>query len=567
MRSMTSRPPVSGVVQAILVLALAAGQSAAGEEGRVSAESWNAPPYWTPPALAPRGHDTLAAGRQSLAAGPTALPFIALPPCRLVDTRGNAPLTGGFLPPATVRSYTLSGVCGVPANAQAISLNATVVHPTGPGFLTIYPEGGTFPPVSTLNYLGNDVVVNAAVVPLSGAGGISIALGVSGGDVILDTNGYYATVPSVTSLNALAGDLTLQGGGSVTVIPNAGTITIAVPPGVTSITGTNGISASPTSPSGAVTVTSNATFSNTGNTIVLRSASGDFDAGSINVNGSLRLPATDGLGAGTVTLNGSRFLHGYGLSGNVFLGANSGNLSLTVGSANGNVGAGRFSLSSLTSGQGNTAVGNQSLMNATTGSNNVAVGNSALQNIASGNDNVAIGVLAGFSLTAGSNNVHIGNPGLSSESNAIRIGSGSGGISIPHTAIYLAAVRGVTTGLGNTVPVLIDGAGQLGTTNSSIRFKDDVRDMGEESAKLMQLRPVTFRYKAHGPDGPKQFGLVAEEVDAVLPELVARSKDGEIETVMYHQLPALLLNEIQRLEKRVADLERRLSETESPRGR
>ncbi|MBK9064813.1 MAG: tail fiber domain-containing protein [Acidobacteria bacterium] len=83
----------------------------------------------------------------------------------------------------------------------------------------------------------------------------------------------------------------------------------------------------------------------------------------------------------------------------------------------------------------------------------------------------------------------------------------------------------------------------------------------------MQLRPVTFRYKAHGPDGPKQYGLIAEEVDAVMPELVARSKDGEIETVMYHELPAILLNEIQRLEKRIADLERRLAASAQPRDR
>src|SRR5450759_1443189 len=157
--------------------------------------TWGAPPYWNRPPAAPQesietaGREALSR-RQPLVAGPVALPFIALPPCRLVDTRGNgAPLTGGFLPAATVRNYTLTGVCGVPANAQAISLNATAVKPVGPGFLVLYPQFGTFPPVSTLNYLGNDVIVNAAVVPLSVSGGISMALGVSGGDVVLDTNG------------------------------------------------------------------------------------------------------------------------------------------------------------------------------------------------------------------------------------------------------------------------------------------------------------------------------------------------------------------------------------------
>ncbi len=176
-----------------------------------------------------------------------------------------------------------------------------------------------------------------------------------------------------------------------------------------------------------------------------------------------------------------------------------------------------------------------------------------------GSSNTAIGAYAGINLTSGSNNVYIGNPGLASENNVIRIGSGSGGITTAHTAMFLAAVRGVTTGVANGVPVLIDSNGQLGTATSSIRFKEDVRDMGDESAKLLGLRPVTFRYKAWGPDGPKQYGLIAEEVNEVLPELVARDKDGEIETVLYHELPAMLLNEIQRLEKRVAELEKRLS--------
>ncbi len=197
-------------------------------------QNWTAPPYWAPSQAAPQGSgdhggpDALASGRRALAAGPVALPFIALPPCRLVDTRGNgAPLTGGWLPSATVRSYTLTGVCNLPANAQAVSLNATAVKPVGPGFLVLYPEGGSFPPVSTLNYLGNDVIVNAAVVPLSASGGISVALGVSGGDVVLDTNGYYAATPSVTSLNTLAGDVTLAAGANVSITPSANTLTIA----------------------------------------------------------------------------------------------------------------------------------------------------------------------------------------------------------------------------------------------------------------------------------------------------------------------------------------------------
>jgi hypothetical protein len=239
-------------LRASLGLVLALSLAAAGRAGaqEIEMRSWTAPTFWSSPEAAPRGggdqvgRDALAvsSGRQALAAGPVALPFIALPPCRLVDTRGNgAPLSGGFLPAATVRSYTLTGVCGLPANAQAVSLNATVVKPVGPGFLVLYPQGGTFPPVSTLNFLGNDVIVNSAVVPLSVAGGISVALGVSGGDVILDTNGYYAAVPSVTSLNTLSGDLTLTAGTNITITPSGNSLTFA---------STGGGSAGPTGPTG-----------------------------------------------------------------------------------------------------------------------------------------------------------------------------------------------------------------------------------------------------------------------------------------------------------------------------
>jgi hypothetical protein len=206
-----------------------AGMLLVGTESPAAAQSeeppanWPSPPYWSPPA--PKQ------ARAALAVG-TPLPFVALPPCRLVDTRGNAPLTGGFLPPATVRSYTVTNVCGIPANAQALSLNATVVFPTGPGFLTLYPQGGAFPPVSTLNYNGNDVIVNAAVVPLSAGGGLSMALGVSGGDAVLDTNGYYAPQAVVSTINGASGAVTLAAGSNVTITPAGSTFTIASTGGV-----------------------------------------------------------------------------------------------------------------------------------------------------------------------------------------------------------------------------------------------------------------------------------------------------------------------------------------------
>jgi hypothetical protein len=126
-------------------------------------------------------------------------------------------------------------------------------------------------------------------------------------------------------------------------------------------------------------------------------------------------------------------------------------------------------------------------------------------------------------------------------------------------------VRGVTTGSNNAVPVVIDSNGQLGTVSSSQRFKEDIQDMGDLSRSLLHLRPVTFRYKRPFDDGSKpiQYGLIAEEVAEVFPDLVARSADGRIETVKYQMLDALLLKEVQRQEAEIRALKERLNQLES----
>ena len=103
----------------------------------------------------------------------------------------------------------------------------------------------------------------------------------------------------------------------------------------------------------------------------------------------------------------------------------------------------------------------------------------------------------------------------------------------------------MTVGNSDAIPVMIDTNGQLGTVSSSLRFKRDVADMGGASSRLMELRPVTFHYKTQ-PDGPLQYGLIAEEVEQVMPELVVRDATGQVETVAYHELPAMLLNELQK---------------------
>jgi hypothetical protein len=114
--------------------------------------------------------------------------------------------------------------------------------------------------------------------------------------------------------------------------------------------------------------------------------------------------------------------------------------------------------------------------------------------------------------------------------------------------------------VGHAVNVFIDSNGQLGTISSSRRYKLDVADMPEATSGLMRLRPVTFRYVAHGDSAPLQYGLIAEEVAEVYPELVARNKGGEVETVMYQFLAPMLLNEVQKQHRRIEEQQARLED-------
>ncbi len=189
----------------------------------------------------------------------------------------------------------------------------------------------------------------------------------------------------------------------------------------------------------------------------------------------------------------------------------------------------------------NIAVGHQALVANETGGNNTAVGMLALVSNVSGSDNTAIGHRAGMSAT-GSDNVYINNLGVIGESNTTRIGNAG-----DHGRTFIAGIRGVTTGLADAISVLVDANGQLGTVSSSRRYKEDIRDMADTS-RLLDLRPVTFRYRQAYTDGstPIQYGLIAEEVAEVYPDLVVYAGDGQAETVQYRKVNAMLLNELQR---------------------
>ena len=196
----------------------------------------------------------------------------------------------------------------------------------------------------------------------------------------------------------------------------------------------------------------------------------------------------------------------------------------------------------------NVAIGYKALYSTDNSSSNIAIGSNALLNNTTGLTNIAVGNAAGLNLTTGYFNIDIGADGVAGEAATIRVG-----LQGLQTAAFIAGIRGVTTGVGDAVNVVIDSAGQLGTMSSSRRFKKEIKSMDNASESILGLKPVTFHYKNDKTNTP-QFGLVAEEVSEVNPDLVVR-ENGEIYSVRYDAVNAMLLNEFLKEHKKVKDLE------------
>lgn len=436
----------------------------ARQHDTVALKHWSAPLFWQPafePAVASSPNAT------ALPMNANPLVFVAMPPCRVVDTRTTGQgFTGAFGPPflAGGASRTVpilsSPNCALPVIAQAYSLDITVVPPARLAYVTVFPTGQPSPVAAVAVESPQGALASSVgIVPAGTNGSIDIYAS-DATDVVVDVNGYYAAITDAARNTTL----------------------------------------------GVGALASNTTGGN--NTAV-----GDQSLGT-NTTGASNTAA-----------------------GNVALSSN------TTGSFNTAIGEG--ALEKNTTGNYNAALGLRALRSNTTGIYNTAVGTVALDNNRTGSYNIAIGDQAGIlGPTDADGNIYIGSGGNANDSHVVRIG-GTGG---PVSAFLVQGVRGVTTRNNDAIPVMIDSAGQLGTVSSSRRFKEDIQEMGDASGGLMQLRPVTFRYQKPFADGAKpiQYGLIAEEVEEVYPDLVARSADGQIETVKYQVLDAMLLNELQK---------------------
>ena len=206
----------------------------------------------------------------------------------------------------------------------------------------------------------------------------------------------------------------------------------------------------------------------------------------------------------------------------------------------------------------NTGVGFQVAFHNTSGIRNTAVGHHALLNNSTGSNNIVLGANAGANLTTGSNNIDIGSVGVGGESNTTRIG----------TLQTRAFIKGISGAAVTGTAVVVNAAGQLGVAPSSAHFKREIRPMGKESEAILGLKPVSFCYDQEiDQEGLAQFGLVAEEVEKMNPDLVVRDDAGRPYTVRYDQVNAMLLNEFlkahRKMEKQEAAIARQEKQIEA----
>ena len=437
--------------------------------------------------------------------------------------------------------------------------------------------------IGTTNAFGLDVAGNVALssnlsLPATASGGGAGVIALGGGPFAHSYGGYNTFIGlnagnfamsggenTVTGVNALQGNGTgafnTAIGNNALLFNSSGNNNIAM--GFFALSNNNGSGNIGIGRDGGGALTSGNNNIDIGNTGVAGESgtvrigtdgthTAVFLPGTVNVAKILALPATSSASVGVITVGGNRFAHNFGTN-NTFIGTNAGNTTMSGGS---NTGNGASALSAITSGNNNVALGDSALKNNQAGNNNTAVGFLAGRDI-TGSNNIVVG--SGATTIGGeSNNIFIGSFGDKDgapSSNTIRIGN-----TITQTAAFIAGVYQKATG-ANQFAVYVDDYGKLGTIASSASVKRDIAAIGDTSSALFRLRPVSFLYR-DDTVGIRQYGLIAEEVAEVMPELVGFSPAGEVQTVRYHFLAPLLLNEVQKQQRRIEELEARLEQLE-----
>lgn len=368
----------------------------------------------------------------------------------------------------------------------------------------------------------------ANALALNASGGSNAAFGYAALEQNTTGSGNVAVGPAAMEMNTTGAANTGVGGGALS-LNTTGTFNTAV--------GSSALSQGRTS---------------YGNTAVGAGAGQMSHSDSYNVAVglfALQLDSSPDGSAGSNTAVGAAAMRSIAGTQNTAVGANALGSGYVVPTthASFNTSVGANSMAANTTGTSNVALGTQALAGNTTASQNTGVGTQALAKNAAGTRNVALGYQAGY-YAQGSNNVFVSNVGTGSDNGTIRIGDPA-----VHTAAYLAGV--FKTNITGGANVVVSASGQLGVVSSSRRYKEAIEPMSEHGTEIYALRPVTFRYRQADDSGqtPVQYGLIAEEVADVFPELVVYNDAGEPETVRYQALTPILLNEVQKLHAQLAE--------------
>jgi uncharacterized coiled-coil DUF342 family protein len=455
----------------------------------------------------------------------------------------------------------LQSSCNIPTGASAYAFNVTVIPHGSLPFLTIWPTGQEQPGVSTLNSYQGTVIANAAIVPAGTNGSISV-YAAGNTEMILDITGYFApqSTTAVDQVNQQIEQINQQITQVNQQVAQQGSQVTQ------QISQINQQISQATQQISQVTQQSSqlaqqiSQLNQQASLITQQTTQiGQLNDQIIQINQQIG-PLTQqvsqiGQQATQVNQQATQVeqqvsqinqqitlvnqvltdVHSDAAKQGVAFGAE------TSVTGSQNTAIGYHAMQFNNSSNGNTALGSGALLANATGNYNVGVGAGTLSSTLSGSSNIAVGYGAGSSVGETNNSIEIGNVGQLNDNGIIRIGTLG-----THQSTFIAGITGSGVDVGQQV--LVDENGQLGTIQSSIRYKEEVENIGSASDRLMNLRPVRFRYKRPNTKEkkPVQYGLIAEEVVRVFPELVVHNQQGEIETVQYHQLPALLLNELQK---------------------
>ncbi len=519
--------------------AILAGTATAGQlllSGSSASPSWSTSTY---PATNAVNTLLYASSANTMAALATGISGV------LITSSGGAP---SWLANGTA-GFILTANSGAPPSWQTPAASSISITGDSGGALT----GASFTFTASaigLSFSGSGSTQTLGGTLKLGNGGTGANLSASNGGIFYST----ATTGAILSGTATANQILLSGSSTT---PAWSTATY---PATTTInqllysSATNTISGISTANNG-VLITSNSGvpswLANSGTAgFVLTANSGappSWQASGGGGGGITTIAGDSGSATGsTVTITAGTSSRHCGVS--VSFSGSSSTLTLNLSDSNANTALGNGSGSpSLTLGQNNISVGNLCLVSLTSGSNNQGYGVSALQNLITGGSNTAFGFNAGSAYTSSeSNNIVIGNTGVISDSNVIRIGTSGSGTG-QQNACYIAGITGATV---TGAAVLCSTAGLLGTIASSRIYKENIIPIEDRS--ILDLRPVRFNYISDKEKTPS-YGLIAEEVETIFPELVLY-RDGKPDSIKYHEMPALLLNEIQKLKREIQEL-------------